>query len=72
MEEDSIERLNQISEITWQRHFDDRLGRSAEELQRVKSVTQKSLPIKEKLIADKREHILQHSEGAANRYDPDK
>lgn len=51
-----VERIKQIAQRTWQRHFDDRLGLSPfEELNKPKVET--VLPVTERLLADKPEHI---------------
>ncbi|WP_436411242.1 HD domain-containing phosphohydrolase [Vibrio coralliilyticus] len=56
MGKEQVERVNSISQITWQRNFDDRLGLSPfEELN--KPTTQRTLPATEKLLDDKPEHI---------------
>ncbi|WP_181136612.1 HD domain-containing phosphohydrolase [Vibrio jasicida] len=57
MSEDKIERVKQIAEKTWLRYFDDRLGLSPfEEMNKPTSDTQ--LPVREKLLEDKPEHII--------------
>ena len=57
MSEDKIERVKQIAEKTWLRYFDDRLGLSPfEEMNKPTSNTQ--LPVREKLLEDKPEHII--------------
>ena len=65
MAKDKIEQLNEISQVTWQRHFDNSLGLSpAEEIhlaqyaQQQKSVFSALLPVTEQLLADKAEHIV--------------
>lgn len=56
MGKEQVERINSISQITWQRNFDDRLGLSPfEELN--KPTTKRTLPATEKLLDDKPEHI---------------
>ena len=56
MGKEQVERINSISQITWQRNFDDRLGLSPfEELN--KPTTQRTLPATDKLLDDKPEHI---------------
>ena len=56
MGKEQVERINSISQITWQRNFDDRLVLSPfEELN--KPTTQRTLPATEKLLDDKPEHI---------------
>ncbi|MGY5450320.1 HD domain-containing phosphohydrolase [Agarivorans sp. MS3-6] len=52
-----IERLHEIAQRTWLRTIDDRLGLSHMELDRRSSV-QHTLPIEEKLLDDKAEHIV--------------
>jgi HD-GYP domain-containing protein (c-di-GMP phosphodiesterase class II) len=62
LSDDDIQRLHDIAELTWQRNFSDRLGLSpAEEM----SLEQKSLPpegalpVQEKLLSNKEEHIVE-------------
>ncbi|EMR13693.1 HAMP domain protein [Methylophaga lonarensis MPL] len=55
--EEDLKRLEQLAEITWQRHFDDRLGLSPVEEARYVS-TDIKLPTTEYLLADKAEHII--------------
>lgn len=57
MSDDKVERIKQIAEQSWQRHFDDQLGLSPfEELNRTKS--EAALPATEKLLSDRPEHII--------------
>ncbi|MBF0248196.1 MAG: GAF domain-containing protein, partial [Alphaproteobacteria bacterium] len=58
MADESLERLAQISERTWTRHFDDRLGLSQMEELRLVDVPPVSAPAEERLLADKPQHIL--------------
>ena len=58
MAEDKILRLQSISELTWLRTLDDRIGISWEELSRKNRTTKADLPVKEKLLSDKDEHII--------------
>ena len=53
-----VERLEEISKVTWQRTLDDRRGVSYEELKRMELEPAKPLPSTENLIADKAEHIF--------------
>lgn len=53
-----LERLQRIAKQTWQRHFDDRLGLSIEEITRVRGQAQAPLPATETLLADRPEHVL--------------
>lgn len=57
MSDDKVERIQQIAQQTWQRHFDDRLGLSPFE-ERNKANVQTSLPISEPLLSDRPEHII--------------
>jgi hypothetical protein len=50
-------RLHTLAQVTWQRHFDDRLGLSPIEEMRVKNEP-RSLPATENLLADKPEHLI--------------
>ncbi|MBF0176732.1 MAG: GAF domain-containing protein [Magnetococcales bacterium] len=61
MTPDKIKRLNSLAELTWQRHFDDRLGLSYEEVKRY-AESPPALPTTEKLLADKRQHIIPRSD----------
>ncbi|AYN16530.1 phosphohydrolase [Pseudomonas monteilii] len=56
MQDADIERLQQISQQRWQRHFDNRLGISRDEAQRYTGVPQPALPVEEPLLADRPEH----------------
>jgi HD-GYP domain-containing protein (c-di-GMP phosphodiesterase class II) len=58
MSSQRIDRLQRIASRTWQRHFDDRLGVSEEELQRKQRFPQPVLPVRERLLADKPEHLV--------------
>ncbi|MEI7613100.1 MAG: HD domain-containing phosphohydrolase [Betaproteobacteria bacterium] len=51
-----VERLAQIAQATWLRHFDDRLGLSREEEVRLQSVPVQALPVIERLLDDKPNH----------------
>tara|TARA_R110002049_G_scaffold256516_4_gene431922 strand:- start:76 stop:1638 length:1563 start_codon:yes stop_codon:yes gene_type:complete len=56
MSDDDVEHLKRLSEQTWQRHFDNRLGLSHIELSRYQKVTG-DLPVTESLLSDKPEHL---------------
>ena len=58
--DDAIARLHALGAQTWQRHFDDRLGLSAEELDRLQRVRPQAppLPVREPLLADRPEHCV--------------
>jgi HD-GYP domain-containing protein (c-di-GMP phosphodiesterase class II)/ABC-type amino acid transport substrate-binding protein len=61
MSDDKIEHLNELSKITWQRHFDDTLGLSPVEETHLAglSIDKKvTLPATEQLLSDKAEHIV--------------
>ncbi|MBH9578897.1 HD domain-containing protein [Inhella sp. 1Y17] len=60
MADAAIERLHRIAAQTWQRHFDDRLGLSAEEARRLAEARPEppTLPATEPLLADRPEHIV--------------
>ncbi|MBF0425180.1 MAG: response regulator [Magnetococcales bacterium] len=57
-----IERLERIARRTWQRTFDDRLGLSHVEMDRLKDQPGASLPVEESLLADKPWHIIARTE----------
>ncbi|WP_250207674.1 HD domain-containing phosphohydrolase [Curvibacter sp. CHRR-16] len=58
----AIERLQKIAQQSWQRHFDDSLGLSAEEERRLATTrgntVPPTLPITERLLADRPEHLI--------------
>jgi HD-GYP domain-containing protein (c-di-GMP phosphodiesterase class II) len=58
MAPERIQRLQQIAEQRWTRHFDDRLGISHEEAARLESFPSTPLPASEQLLMDKAEHLL--------------
>lgn len=58
MADADMKRLTDIGRQVWQRHFDDRLGLSAAEQQRLAQVPVRSLPANEPLLADRPEHIV--------------
>lgn len=55
---EKVERLEKIAEHTWERYFDDRLGLSADELERAGKSPAKQLPATELLLADKPAHRI--------------
>ncbi|VAW64489.1 Chemotactic transducer-related protein [hydrothermal vent metagenome] len=59
MEDEKIARLNEIAEKTWMRTLDNKLGVSWEEKQRMDKIPQQELPVKERLLADKIEHVIE-------------
>lgn len=61
MADDKIERLNKISEYTWYRTLDDRIGISWEENIRKSRTDKAVLPVEEKLLSDKAEHIIERN-----------
>lgn len=52
------ERIREIAQKTWQRHFDNRLGLSQDETTRLQSDPVPQLPVQEFLLADKPSHII--------------
>ena len=63
MAREKVERLKKIGEITWLRTLDDGLGLSWEEAQR-KPKDKAPLPVVERLLADKPEHVVPHDKPA--------
>ncbi|WP_332767572.1 HD domain-containing phosphohydrolase [Pseudomonas koreensis] len=59
MAEVDLQRLNTLAQRTWMRTLDDRLGVSWEENRRQARTPAPSLPVREKLLADKPEHLLE-------------
>lgn len=60
---ESAARIHMIGDQEWVRHFDNTLGLSHEELARLKPENQPKLPVIEKLLSDKPEHIIPWDEG---------
>lgn len=56
MKDEDIERLKQIGERRWLRYFDDRLGISHDEAERLQGRPEPQLPAEEFLLADKPGH----------------
>jgi len=69
MAPDKIERLKVIAGQTWVRHFDDRLGLSHGELERIGDLPPQPLPATELLLADKPEQIIPRN-GNEGMFDP--
>lgn len=65
MTEAQHRRLHKVASQTMIRHFDDRLGLSSRELQRLGAVAE--LPVREFLLADRQEHLVPHSVAAGSR-----
>jgi len=62
MADDRVERLKRIAERTWMRTLDDRIGISWEELGRKNRAEKAELPVEEKLLADKPEHVIERQD----------
>jgi len=61
MADEDVERLHSLAEKTWTRTLDDRLGVSDLELQRMAARTERELPVREPLLADKPEHVFERT-----------
>ncbi len=62
MDDADLTRLIEIADRPWVRHFDDRLGLSADELARRADVPKLTLPVVEKLLSDRSHDIIPRSE----------
>jgi HD-GYP domain-containing protein (c-di-GMP phosphodiesterase class II) len=63
MSDEDIKRVKEIANKEWTRHFDDKLGLSHVELDNLpKEKFEEKLPVKEKLLSDKPEHIIKRSQ----------
>jgi HD-GYP domain-containing protein (c-di-GMP phosphodiesterase class II)/HAMP domain-containing protein len=58
MSDERIQRVKEIASQTWTRHLDDRIGLSHDELERVQRAATPELPVEERLLADKVEHLV--------------
>jgi HD-GYP domain-containing protein (c-di-GMP phosphodiesterase class II) len=61
LEEGSIDRVKQIGDRTWSRTLDNRAGVSIAERKRFDKIPEQSLPVEESLIADRPDHLIEHS-----------
>lgn len=59
--EDEQQQLHNIAQRTWLRHFDDRIGLSPIEELRLPSSPGPDLPVTERLLSDKPEHIVERA-----------
>ena len=57
------ERVARIAKNTWMRTLDDRIGLSYEEIVRKERTPKQGLPVEEKLLSDKEEHIIPRTGG---------
>ena len=71
MDPQKVARLESIASVTWQRHFDDRLGLSEQEMLRFDKVAPPSLPATEQLLSDKKEHLIRRPKEKPLPYDPE-
>ena len=69
MAPEKVQRLKEIAEHNWTRTLDDRIGISWEEKQRKDRTRLQPLPVREKLLDDKVEHLIERSD--AERMPPD-
>ncbi|WP_174874806.1 HD domain-containing phosphohydrolase [Vogesella oryzae] len=58
MRDEDLQRLRTVANLRWQRTLDDRLGLGPLELERLAAVPQPQLPVEERLLADKPEHLF--------------
>ncbi|WP_028941902.1 HD domain-containing phosphohydrolase [Pseudomonas vranovensis] len=58
MSDEAIERLQQIGARRWVRHFDNRLGVSRDEAERLATAPSPALPVQETLLADRADHLV--------------
>jgi HD-GYP domain-containing protein (c-di-GMP phosphodiesterase class II) len=68
MSQEKRERIKQIAETVWIRHFDDRAGISDAELLRYEGVEEIPVPAREKLLGDRPEHIVKRIDFDAEGY----
>jgi HD-GYP domain-containing protein (c-di-GMP phosphodiesterase class II) len=59
---DKLERLREIARRTWMRTLDDRIGISWEEKLRKERTPSAVLPVEEKLLDDKTEHLIERTQ----------
>lgn len=71
MDAGKTERLKAIGAISWDSHFDERIGLSRDELLRFERTPPRSLPAKEYLLSDKQEHLIRRRKENPLPYDPE-
>jgi HD-GYP domain-containing protein (c-di-GMP phosphodiesterase class II) len=64
MAQERLTRLQQIADIEWTRTLSDRIGLAHEEVGRKSLTPEPVLPIREKLLADRPDHIIAHDNEA--------
>jgi HD-GYP domain-containing protein (c-di-GMP phosphodiesterase class II) len=69
MAPERAQKLDTIAKTTWQRYFNDSIGISWEEQQRKSRTAALQLPVTEYLLADKDEHLIEHT--SKPEYDPE-
>ncbi|PKH84724.1 hypothetical protein CXF97_01650 [Pseudomonas sp. Choline-02u-1] len=62
MAETDLQRLDQVAKRTWLRTLDDRLGVSWEENRRQAKTPAPTLPVSERLLSDKPEHLIERDQ----------
>ena len=67
--EEHVARLDRIAARTWMRHFDDSLGISWEEANRISDRVARDLPVEEHLLADKPEHVVSRTSDFYDTYE---
>lgn len=60
MEQERLDRLKQISGHEWSRTLDDRIGISFDEAKRKNRTEAPELPVTERLLSDRPDHIVEH------------
>ncbi|CAD5106898.1 HD domain-containing phosphohydrolase [Zestomonas carbonaria] len=58
MKDEDVDRLREIGKRRWWRHFDNRIGLSHDEAERLAAVPLAQLPVEESLLADRPEHLV--------------
>lgn len=64
---EELQKIQQISKREWIRYFDDTIGLSAAEKERV-SVEKQSIPTVEKLLSNKKSHIIKRNKEEKDKY----
>ena len=59
MSKERIKRVKKIAQRSWMRHFDDRIGLSENELINYPESERSVLPVRESLLSDRAEHIIE-------------
>ncbi|RXJ90897.1 amino acid ABC transporter [Arcobacter sp. CECT 8983] len=68
MHDEDIEKINEIAQRKWTKYFDDTIGLSYDERNRIKDIN-RFFPKEEKLLCDKNEHLIERKHFLKEEFD---